>query len=529
MRTKKTDLSLDPIDGPLGFDRAKHLLNRCVFGPRFNEIEALKTMTAAEALDYLMRNPESELSPPIGVRDTDEEVPVGETWVNTPYNGKFRAPRIYSYNAWWIGRLIRQDLSLTEKMALFWHNHFVIENDTVRNTNFNYRYNKLITESALGNFKTLCEDMTVNVGMLTYLNGTQNIAGSPNENYARELFELFTIGKGPLLEEGNYTNYTEHDIREAARVLTGWKTSTANDASYFSISKHDTNDKVFSEIYNGNLISNRGDEEFRELIAMIFGKRETARYLIRKLYRWFVYFQIDDEIEKNIIEPLADVFINSDFEIKPLLATLLSSNHFYDENFRGVMIKNPLEFTIGLLRQIEYKLPDQMNVVEFYGFCNNVRSKVKTQDMDLGNPPDVAGWPAWYLVPNFHKIWINTATIPNRSTAAKALINYGIRPVSEAEKIFYDPFELAYLADDPSDINSLLATCTSLLFPKAASEAKITELKEILIPGLPDFEWTVEWNRYVNNPEDENQKKAVDKSLRNLLTAMCSMPEYQLM
>ena len=148
-------------------------------------------------------------------------------------------------------------------MCLLWHNHFVIEIDAVNNTNYNYLYGKLLYEMALGNFKTLTENISINTGMLEYLNGTDNIAGKPNENYARELFQLFTIGKGPLVSDGNYTNYTESDIQAAAKVLTGWKSNSAENASYFSDSKHDKSTKTFSDVYNNHSIVNNGANEYK--------------------------------------------------------------------------------------------------------------------------------------------------------------------------------------------------------------------------------------------------------------------------
>jgi uncharacterized protein (DUF1800 family) len=370
--------------------------------------------------------------------------------------------------------------------------------------------------------------MTINPGMLNYLDGVDNVEGSPNENYARELFELFTIGKGQLIEEGNYSNYTEHDIREAAKVLTGWKTSSNTDLAYFSSSKHDKSTKVFSEIYNNQEISNNEENEYKDLINMIFSKRETAKFLVKKIYRWFVYFQIDETIENEIIEPLTTFFVEADFELKPLLKKLLGSKHFFDENMRGSMIKNPLELNIGMIRQLEFEVPDNNDLQKQYGFWNVIRYQNGLQDMELGNPPDVAGWPAWYLEPVFNQVWINTATIPNKANFIKTLILWGIRPFSGADKIYFNPFKLAYLVEDPSDINQLLSTFSSLLFPLPISSEKLEELKEVLIPGLPDFEWTVEWNKYVNNPDDENQKNAVKNSLNSLLVKMCSMAEYQI-
>jgi len=337
VQLKSGILSLTPKNGELGFTNAKHLLNRCLFGARKSEIEFIQNKTAEEAIDYLLLEPIGELPPPLGIKKSDEETPVSETWVNTKYNSKYSSERKYSYNNWWIRRLLDQDISLKEKMVLFWHNHFVIEDDVVSNTNFNYRYNKLLYNQAFGNFKTLAEEMTVNVGMLKYLDGDDNKTGAANENYARELFELFTIGKGPLIEEGNYTNYTEHDIREAAKILTGWRTNSDTDTTYFTPSRHDESDKVFSDIYNNFTISNEGKNEYKSLIQIIFLQKETARHLVRKLYRWFVYYRIDENIEINIIEPLATLFVDNNFELKPLLKALLGSEHFFEENYQGSM------------------------------------------------------------------------------------------------------------------------------------------------------------------------------------------------
>lgn len=528
IRLKSGVLSLNPKTGTLGYQSAKHLLNRCLFGARHSEILFMQTKTAEEALDFLLLEPVDPLAPPLGIAESDTEVPIGTTWVNLVFNSDFREERQTSYTRWWLGRLLNQNLSLKEKMALFWHNHFVIEKDVVTNVNFNYQYSNLLYENALGNFKTLTENITVNTGMLKYLNGAENIAGKPNENFARELFELFTIGKGPLISEGNYTNYTELDIREAAKVLTGWKTSNTTNSSYFDPAKHDKSTKTFSGLFELHTIVNNGENEYKDLIEMIFAKKETARYIVRKLYRWFVYYRIDEEIESQIIEPLASVLVENDFNIKPVLKKLLCSEHFFDENLKGCTIKNPLEFTIGMLRQLEYKDPGGENLVAQYGMWYWIYEQAKLQTLRLANPPDVAGWPAWYLAPAFNELWVNSVTVPYKSGYVSAIIKSGVRPVSGFEKQYIDPFKVAYLANNPADINELLNTLTNLLFPQPATETQIKELKETLIPGLPDFEWTVEWNKYVNDPQNTNQKNAVANMLKNLLIKICSLAEYQL-
>ena len=527
-KLKSGVLSLEPVTGQLGFDKAKHLLNRVLFGARLSEIQFMQTKTAEEALDFLMYEPGESLSPPLGVKESDTEVPVGTTWVNQIFNTDFGSERHHSCTSWWLGRMFKQQFNLKENMALFWHNHFVTEKDVVSNSNYYYQYSNLLYEQALGNFRTLTEAITINPAMLKYLNGSENVKGSPNENYARELFELFTIGKGPLIAEGNYTNYTEHDIREAAKVLTGWKASTQLNGAYFNADKHDKTTKIFSEIYENRSIVNVNENEYKELILMIFEKRETARFVIRKLYRWFVYHQIDESIETGIIEPLATLFIENNFELKPLLKKLLCSEHFFDTNLRGGNIKNPLQLVVGFHRQLEYTDPGAENLVAQYAMWYWMYDQAKAQDLRLGNPPDVAGWPAWYLAPAFNKLWINSVTIPLKSAFVKKIIMNGVRPISDFEKQYIDPFKVAWLADDPSDINVLLNTITGLLLPLPTTADQIVRLKEVLIPGLPDFEWTVEWNKYINDPTNVNQKNAVATAFKNLLIKICTSAEYQL-
>ncbi|MFT6866034.1 MAG: hypothetical protein ACJA08_000861 [Cyclobacteriaceae bacterium] len=151
--------------------------------------------------------------------------PIGETWVDKAYQSGKNFPRKKSYRAWSQGVLLNQQISAREKMCLFWINHFVAEMDAVADPRSNYDNTKLFYDNAFGSFQKLVEDVSISHAMLIYLNGNTNKNGAPNENYARELFELFSIGKGPLIAEGNYTNYTEEDIQQAARVLSGYTPS----------------------------------------------------------------------------------------------------------------------------------------------------------------------------------------------------------------------------------------------------------------------------------------------------------------
>ncbi|RLD26292.1 MAG: DUF1800 domain-containing protein, partial [Bacteroidetes bacterium] len=415
--------------------------------------------------------------------------------------------------------------TLREKMVLFWHNHFVTELNVVNIPAYLYEYNQLIREHSLGNFKTLAINMTVNTAMLRYLDGIQNTAASPNENYARELFELFTIGKGPLIGEGNYTHYTEQDVQEGARVLTGWKINNNTRTAWFNANHHDKGIKNFSEYYGNQVIADQGNTEYQALIHMIFNQKETARALVRKLYRWFVYYQIEEETENQIIEPLSDILFDNGYEILPVLTRLLSSEHFFDQEFRGCYIKNPLEFILGSLRRLEVSISDELQTK--YEVWNLFYNLAGNQELDLGNPPDVAGWPAYYLQPTFNELWINSATLPQKAEFSTKLIhgNYKKNEI----KLEVDVIALAEMTSVPSEPIQLITEFCELLLPVPVSELQIDALKEILIPGLPDFEWTVEWFNYKNNAGDETLKAAVENALRLLLEAILQLPEYYLM
>jgi hypothetical protein len=523
MSTTGKSYSIEPISGNLDFGQTRHLLDRCLFGARKSEIELLVGQDISSAINKLVQITEIP-SPPVGYDALDLDVPVGQTWVNLVYSGDYNTYRRRSFRSWWISLMMQQGISLVEKMVLFWHNHFVTEIEVVDVAPFNYQYNQILRANAIGNIKQMAYEITIDPAMLVYLNGESNKASAPNENYGRELFELFTIGKGPLIADGNYTNYTEADIREAAKVLTGWKVDRTINKSYFTATRHDQTTKVFSDAFGKTSIDNNGAEEYKLLVDMIFSQKETARYLVRKIYRWLMYYEINPEIESQIIEPLATTLFNNNYELKPMLVQLLSSQHFFSPDYQGSQIKNPLDFTIGVYRKCEIPLSavfkdNYENWLEVYYSC-------KTMEMILGDPPDVAGWPEYYKAPSFYELWINSSTVPQRTTYTDALCGSGI--TKNGFKFVIDPFVLTGMIGTPSDVASLLNGFAQILLPVPLNSAQFNQLKEILIPGLPDSTWTYEWNKYAANPTDTAQKSLISKKLLALIKAILRMPEFYL-
>lgn len=515
--------SLQPISGNLDFDKARHLLNRCLFGAKKTEIDSLVGKSISVAVSTLLQQINVP-DPPVTYDANDLDAPVGQTWINAAYNSTFNTYRLRSLRSWWISLMMQQGISLTEKMALFWHNHFVTETEVVSYATFLYQYNQLLRKYALGNIKQLAYEMTVNPAMLIYLNGESNKASAPNENYGRELFELFTIGKGPLIADGNYTNYTETDIKEAAKVLTGWKVNRTNYTSYFDTTRHDKTVKVFSDAFNKFSISNNEADEYKSLVDMIFSKKETARYLTRKIYRWLMYYQIDQNVEQQIIETLATTLFNNNYELKPMLEQLLSSEHFFSTDYFGAQIKNPVDFTVAVFRKCE--IPLSAVVQTNYEMWNEVFYSCRNMEMAIGDPPDVAGWPQYYKEPAYYQLWINSATIPVRASYTDTYAGSGLTKGSFRYAI--DPFALTARVSNPADVTTLINGFTQILLPVSISSEQFQQLRDAFIPGFTDGTWASEWNKYVSNPGDTAQKTTISNKLKALLKAIFRMPEFYL-
>jgi uncharacterized protein (DUF1800 family) len=526
----RTTSTLAPYTGTWGYDQAAHLLRRCLFGPTRGEITAAAASNLTAVLNGLLTAPAAP-GPPLNVSAADTTVAIGQTWVGQAFDQTLEGVRRTSLRDWWLGQQLNQTVSLSEKMTLFWHNHFVIELGTINSAQYGYEYVRLLRQHALGNVKQLAKDITINPAMLRYLNGNQSVVGAPNENYGRELLELFTIGKGPLIGTGNYTNYTEADVQAAAKVLTGWRDDATAVAGYFTASRHDNTTKQFSSAFGNATIAPNGANEYKDLINLIFAQAETARFLVRALYRWFVYYVIDSQVETDIIQPLATILINNNFEVAPVLRALLGSQHFFDAATVGCLIKSPLDFTIGVCRQLELAFPPASSLVAQYGMWDYLYALANVQQQTLGDPPNVAGWVAYYQSPQFHELWINAVTLPRRSQATDLFVGTGY--TRNGFTLRADPIALvqampAAISGSGSDPNLLIDEFVRLLVPLTLTASQLAFLKNALIPGLPDFEWTTEWSQYLGAPTNAARKNAVLTKLQAMLKALVGLAEYHL-
>ncbi len=543
--------SLSPFTGTWNKRNAAHLLRRTTFGPSTAMIEEAVNLGLEATINQLLDDV-STLDPP--VRYTldqldfslpylevfaDPNVAFGETWINEPaiantgdamVDNKIRSTRFRSLRSWAWKNFFDERLSILSKMTIFWHNHFVVAD--FRTPKELWWYIDLLQQNAVGNFRELTEQVTIDSSMLYFLNGRDNSKEAPNENYARELLELFTVGKGPLAGPGDYTTFTEQDVSAMARVLTGWGNPIIDgDASigFYNV-RHSEGSKQLSHRFGNALIEENGDQEYKDLIGVIFEQDATSINICTRLYRYFVRAEIDDATQTEIIEPLAQILRENDYELRPVLATLFSSAHFYEEAVNGCMIKNPIDFMISATRSLQYELAG--NVAEDYFSGNTLSQFSELLQLELFNHPSVAGWQAYYQEPLFYRFWINTSTLPIRNYTTTIFTAGGEFP-SNGTSFYLPPIipvlELAAFVPNADQADALIDAWSALLFPQEIMPAQKTYLKEILIPGLPDFEWTVEYGEYLADPENDAKKEAIQNKLRALLVAMLEMPEFQLM
>ena len=529
----------------------KHLINRLTAGFRKNDLNLLSGLSVSQAVDFLIPAQANipALAPPInnyqGSQPDAAGVAYGQTWVNSalqwnvsnhPETGY---ARIYgSLKNWQAGSYIKSNTSIAEKMVLFWY-HFIpvqlfqLEQQSPVGINAGrvmYNYLSLLRNNCLGNFKIMIRKICTDPAMMNYLSNQNNTAAEPNENFARELFELFTLGKGPE------SQYTETDVAEAAKVLTGWLTvnfEQLNTVTNFVPERHSQENKTFSSFFNNTVINNRpgaaGALELDDLINMIFSKQQVvAKYICRRLYRFFVYYDIDANIEANVIAPLAQTFISNNWEIRPVLLQLFKSQHFFDPANRGVMIKSPLDLFVGFYRVFNMNISpvDGANYQALYAAYGVPLYYSEITGQHLMNPPTVAGWRPYYQEPAFHQAWITSDSVQRRYNYLEGLL-WGY---------FYeidwrvDLVAWARQSSAPGNPNTLVADTIKFLLPVDLSADKKSQIKtQTLLSGQQsDGYWTGVWNQYNSNPGDQGLYDQVTYRLRNLYFTIVRLAEFQL-
>ena len=541
---------LDTYSTPLTSATAAHLLRRATFGPTQQEITNFTGKTVTEAVDILVSNASYRASPPPPVEMEEARGDSGQEFLTKPFNDT-RASVYSTYiQYWWIGLMTEQNAypSVLEKLAAFWQNHFVTAISSVEDYRFTDRYIRFLRANALGNFRDMTIGITKDPAMLIYQNGNENTKEQPNENYGRELQELFTVGQKDFA--GNH-NYTEQDVKAAAQVLTGWqatnrlKVGSTSFGTIFNADRHNTADKIFSSKYNGTTIKGRsgetsGDAELSDLVNMLLSHPETPKFICRKLYRWYINPNVTQEIEDQVIIPLANLFASpsNNFAITPVLKKLLTSNIFFDSSNIGAIVKSPSEFIIGTLRLFAQPVP---NITTEYGpfrtMMNFINNSMINLQLNFLNQPSVFGSLPYYQT-GYSRNWINGTTLGLRGYRTDSLI-YPSLQIKPGYLLQIDVLKiLIFLQPNFPDVaNTPAISCEQVLaeFSKNLYTHELSQTqKDFLIDKImmmnssPRTTWIREWNAYRTSPTDTAKQNTILWRCRTLTKHMLRMAEYQL-
>ena len=364
-------------DNPWNTSKIKHVYRRLGFGASQDQIDTALALSPDEFIDALVDNATSLPATP------------------TPFWGYYN---IYDFadiqtenpeytTAWRLqtgNDLINENLR--GRLTFFWMNHFVTEYEAYEYSPYLFQYYNVLQEHAIGNFKTLLREIGINSTMLYYLNGFQNTNVEPNENYAREFYELFTLGEG--------NGYTQNDIVYTAQALTGYNHwDEIGGQIYFDS----------STFFNGtkNIFGQTGNWGYDDVINILFQEKadEVAFYICSKLYKYFVSPAIDDLVEQSVIRPLAQTLIDNDFELAPMLKQLFKSEHFFDEESLGVIIKSPFDVILNFVNETEFFYNDP--IMDAFIYFASLFGQ------DMYDPLDVSGWQR-------DEDWVNTSTLTGR-------------------------------------------------------------------------------------------------------------------
>jgi uncharacterized protein (DUF1800 family) len=458
---------------------AAHLYRRAAFGPSANDLVEAERRGPDGTLELLMHGPPHADE----LRQTLTDV--GRIAAEHDDGGE-------QLRGWWLYCMFHGH-PLREKMTLFWHNHFATSIVKVQSSELMFRQNCLLRSHALGKFGPMLQEISRDGAMLIWLDSNRNVVGHPNENYARELMELFSLGVG---------HYSEADIREAARAFTGWHTD--GHRFTFQARLHDAGVKaVFGQTGNWN-----GDD----IVRIVLAQPAVSHFLVRKLYRYFI--SEAEEPPEPLLEPLVEIFRASDYDIAALVRTVLSSRHFYSEHAFRRRVKSPVEFLLGavnaLIRPSRDGNPDNHPIPQ-----QALASRLAAMDQPLFAPPNVKGWPGG-------RAWLNTATMLERDNFAAALATGTLwnNPTSRATVAITSaigPIDRQSAASPAFDCARAVREDGGV-----TPEDAVRTLLDLHLPGGVRSEARAKLVAFLGVPGDRDQR------IREAVHAIMTMPEYQL-
>lgn len=506
MRRPPLSPSLRPIDSKrFGYEQARHLLWRAGFGGTPRQIQTLAGWGPERAVDYILNpdnvpadRPERALfdkdiiRPPTAeersmfqdARRRGDEDALAQVRVRRQMMERDDRRQMAEIQRWWLRRMIETPRPLEEKMTLFWHGHFAASYRTIENSYHMFLQNELFREHALANYGNLLFRIIRDPAMLRYLDNQSSRRGRPNENLARELMELFSLGVG---------NYSERDIKEGARALTGY---TFDDDDFaFRRNDHDSGSKT--------ILGRTGALDGDGFVRAILEQPACARFMVRRLYTFFAAElpplerapdSALDSTTRTVLSGLADTFLAGKYEVKPLLRRLFLSEHFYSPALMNQQVKSPVVLVVGAVRSLNTPVRD-------LGILNDA---LDLMGQNLFYPPSVKGWEGG-------RSWINTSTLFVRQNILAFLLTgkkpQGYDPSANTQP--YDPSSLLEgLASAGADRDPRLVADFLLRLTLGSAPADAAEV-------LTSF--AARHNNQINRD-----------TLVGMLLLATSMPEYQL-
>jgi uncharacterized protein (DUF1800 family) len=369
---------------PWGRKWAAHLYRRAAFGASRTDLLEAERLGPEGTLDLLLRG-----RPQAG-ETLETLVDAGRTAAAHDARASFGDGE--QLRGWWLYGMLQGGHPLREKLTLFWHNHFATSIVKVQSPALMFRQNCLLRQHALGRFGPLLQAISRDGAMLVWLDSNRNVKGKPNENYARELMELFSLGVG---------HYTEKDVREAARAFTGWHSNGKGFA--FNASAHDDGSKT--------VLGRTGPWDGGDVVRLVLEQPAAARFLVRKLY----HFLINENTAPPaaLLEPLCMSFRRSDYDVAGLVRTMLASRHFYSEHAFRQRVKGPVEYVLGAVQAVYRRYGEQETDYRPLPPLPLV-GRLDAMGQSLFAPPNVKGWPGGGS-------WLNTSTVLERHNFAGAL------------------------------------------------------------------------------------------------------------
>jgi uncharacterized protein (DUF1800 family) len=475
----------------LSYDEAAHLARRMGFGSPPDEINNLVLMGREQAVDFLINFDQIDNS------QLDRLIAKSFDFSNPNDPNKFNRSEL---QRWWITRMIYTARPFEEKMTLFWHNHFATAASKVPDL-LMYIQNQMLRSSSLARFDDLLLGVARDPAMLVWLDGVTSVKGQPNENFARELQELFTLGLTDPVT--GLANYTEQDVKEIARAFTGWKFFFPNQTQPFNAvflvnpPEHDGGPKT---IY-GQTANFAGED----VVATIAARQSTARFLVTRLFKQFVYQLDGTAADLATIDKFAQVYMSQGHSIKALVRAIFTSDEFFGDRARFGLVKSPTEFIVGAIRMVGGSYNPGISASDAGAELPVIFSTFTGQE--LFNPPNVAGWPSGLA-------WINTAWLLNRYTFADILSASRV-PSSPPAGIWIGPEKLQKLAK--GNTRKTVKTLTNVLGPLILNDQVIANLREYL--SSDD-----QGNPITYTPDNAT----VDKKIRGLVHQMLCLSEFQL-